>query len=218
MERNNGYKIISVIGLLIAVTALAIGFASYSATLNITNPEGLVSGDEFSPYVIFTGSPSCNVIGSAKVTSAGTVLEHDWSGVSVTLTKPGDAVTCTASVQNGSLLPAYLKRITAEKPIECIAGTNNPATNFQEACDGMELNFKVDTYDVSLDNTGTVGTTQNTLSSGTITNIVIPAKTNNNISTHDASFTITFKEDSKIADGDFIVKLPTMSLFYETNQ
>jgi len=145
-------------------------------------------------------------------------LEHDWSGVSVTLTKPGDAVTCTASVQNGSLLPAYLKRITAEKPIECIAGTNNPATNFQEACDGMELNFKVDTYDVSLDNTGTVGTTQNTLSSGTITNIVIPAKTNNNISTHDASFTITFKEDSKIADGDFIVKLPTMSLFYETNQ
>lgn len=82
----------------------------------------------------------------------------------------------------------------------------------------MELNFKVDTYDVSLDSRGTVGTTQNTLSSGTITNIVIPAKTNNNISTHDVSFTITFKEESQIADGDFIVKIPTMSLFYETNQ
>ena len=33
----------------------------------------------------------------------------------ISLTKPGDSVTCTASVQNGSLLPAYLKRITAEK-------------------------------------------------------------------------------------------------------
>lgn len=107
MERNNGYKTLSVIGLMIAVTALAIGFASYSATLNITNPEALVSGDEFSPYVVFTGTPSCNVVGDAKVTSAGTILEHDWSGVSVILTKPGDSVICTASVQNGSLLPAY---------------------------------------------------------------------------------------------------------------
>jgi len=218
MERNSGYKTISVIGLLIAVTALAIGFASYSATLNITNPEALVSGDEFSPYVVFTGTPSCVVNGEAKVNSAGTALEHDWSGVRVTLTKPGDAVTCTATVQNGSLLPAYLKRITAEKPLECTPGTDNPATNYQDACAGMELNFKVDTYDISLDNTGTIGTIQNTLSSGTITNISIPAKANNNISTHDASFTITYKEDSQIADGDFIVKIPTMSLFYETNQ
>ena len=156
MEKNNNYKILTVVALFVAVLALAVGFAAYSATLTITNPSAVVTGDQFSPYVLYTGTPSCVASGNATVISEGTLNNKNWTGVSLRMEKPGDSVTCTESVQNGSLLTAYLESIKASKAIECVSyGTGeddgNPTTNFQSACDGMKLTFKAGTYDIATD-------------------------------------------------------------------
>lgn len=217
MEKHNNYKIISIIGLVIAVFALATGFAAYSATLNIESSV-TVSGDEFSPYVVFTGSPTCEVNGtSAQITSAGTVNEHDWSGLNVVLTKPGDSITCEASIQNASLLDAYLESIQATTPLTCTSeGTSNPATSYTEACEGLKLNVTVDTYDIESSSDASVGTSTQTLQSGTITDIVIPAKNGSTISNHTVTVTISYDANASVADGDFKVTVPTISMVYNT--
>ena len=223
MEKNNNYKILTVVALFVAVLALAVGFAAYSATLTITDPSAVVTGDQFSPYVLYTGTPSCVASGNATVISEGTLNNKNWTGVSLRMEKPGDSVTCTASVQNGSLLTAYLESIKASKAIECVSyGTGeddgNPATNFQSACDGMKLTFKAGTYDIATDDSATVGTTQATMESGPINGQTITAKKGDVISEQTVSFTLSYDANASVADGDFKINLPTMSLVYKTEE
>lgn len=220
MEKNNTYKIVSVVALVVAVIALSVGFATYSATLTISSSATVVPGDEFSPNVNFvSGTPNCVPSGKASVISNGSASEKAWSGIDVQLVEPGDYVTCTASVQNASIFDAYLKQIAAEAIVSCdTVGTSNPASDYADACDGIEIDSSVATYTVSADNTAVVGTTESILRSGDITGVSIAAKNGDTISSQEVSIVIRYKTGSAKADGDFNVNIPTISVLYKTEE
>ena len=215
MEKNNS-KVIAVVALVVAVVALSVGFATYSATLTITNTTATINpANTFSENVKYKASTmSCTPSTNASVVSAGTVSDTVWNGVQVTLTAPGDSVTCQATVQNSSAFVAYLRNITTSSTISCAAGTGTGAastTNVAAVCPGMELTITAGGSTATATSTAAAsqavtGTTGNTIAaiSGTT-----PGEAT-------VSFTITYKNDAQAADGSIVVTLPQMNLIYET--
>jgi len=155
MEKNST-KAIALIALLVAVAALAIGFATFTASLTISSNATIVPADTFSPYIKFKASSiSCSVVNgsdaNAQVTSAGS-FDSDrvaWSGVSIKLIAPGDAAYCEATVENGSSFVAYLRSIVTTSGLQCTAGSTtggiSGATNYADVCEDLTLDIEVGT-------------------------------------------------------------------------
>ncbi len=214
MEKNNS-KVVAVVALVVAVVALSVGFAAFSAQLNIAgdanvtvNPENTFSANL--KYVASSMSCTAGENTTAVATSAGNVSDTTWSGIVATLKKPGDYVTCTATIKNESSFDGYLKSITPANDITCApVGTGDAAastTNATTVCGDMEMVVDVDgtaTTITKASNTGLTGiSTNNTIAKSSGTDTV--------------TVTIRYKSGGAEADGDIKVTLPQINLAYKT--
>ena len=213
MEKNNN-KVIAVVALFIAVIALAVGFATYSATLTISSHDVSVGSDTFSPNLNYKASSmSCAVKSEgATVTSAGSVSGTAWSGVQLILSQPGDYVTCTATVENTSQFDAYLFEINTASALSCEAkaSSENPATTgVSEACSAMELS-------ITQGSASATATSQTAASNNSITGVKIDKISGSTAGEGNVSFTIRYNANGTQANGDFIVHVPQVNLIYKT--
>jgi len=212
MEKNR-YKVVAVLSLVIAVVALSVGFASYTATLNIENASATATAsDTFSPNVQYQqGSLTCVKTGTqTSVSSEGELndVSHAtvWRNAAVTLSGPGDSVTCTATVENNSTFVAYLKAITIASPLTCAPVTQNATLqNLTDACGDIDLTVNEGTASATADSSAVSNATINDGS------VSIAAS-----GSQDVSFTIAYPAGSHVTDGDFKVTIPTITFRYET--
>ena len=222
MEKNNG-KTIAVVSLVVAVFALAVGFATFSANLTIDSSATVVPGDQFSPYVKWKeNSISCQKVAGNANAAATSVGSFDtdrvaWSGVTIKLIEPGDSVSCSATVENTSSFVAYLRSITTSAALSCAAGTTtddiSPATNASDVCPWLRLDIEA--------GTGTPATafaTSTAAAAGSFSGaqaLSVPA-TNGE---QNVKFTLTYRNDTGVvlANGTVAVTIPTITLNYKTD-
>ena len=212
MEKNN-YKVIAVLALVISVLALSVGFASYTATLTIEGASATATAsDTFSPHVEYQqNSLSCVRTGTqTSVSSAGQLNSAShattWSGAAVTLSGPGDSVTCTATIDNNSTFTAYLKSIQIGGALTCAPAVQNATLqNLTAACDTIDLTVTMGSASATSD---TTGATNATVSNGAVSIATTQSE--------DVSFTIAYPANSPVTDGDFTITIPTITLNFET--
>lgn len=113
-------KTMIIVGLIVAVAALSVGYAALSQTLNISANATLQKGT----WNVVFGSGSCVATGSA---TAGTVSGSGTNSATVSgvvLALPGDTVTCTVPITNAAgNIDAKLSSFTTSGPT--ISGTSD---------------------------------------------------------------------------------------------
>lgn len=211
-------KIWIVIALVIAILALSIGFAAFSATLTI-NPGSdkvtITPFDNFSNSVVFdTGSLSCTVKNGeneskGSIDSSGTITDTIWSGLTVTLREPNDVVTCTVPIKNKGEYNAYLKDIKFNTTISCKSATaGNIYTS--EICGASGIHASAAVADYSS------AATVNTSTINSQTNIT----TNNLLESQKSkvlTVKITYPAGAPYADEDIQITIPQITLTYSSS-
>ena len=205
MEKNKTFKILAIVGLVVAVVGLAIGFAAFSATLNINTFNATATkGDETTNFVSklgFANDAECTPTGSATAT-AGTATGTTWNGITATFTKPGESITCTATVKNESAYIAYLTGLSTvdSAKITC----SGSAQNKDAVCSAMSANLTLS------DSTLAISSSAVTPTLGT--NSQLAATTG----TETATLVLTYAEGGAIPDADVTVTIPTIQTVFAT--
>lgn len=207
-------KYIALTALIVAVLALAIGFATYTSTLTIGAHDVTVGSDTFTPNLNYkAASVSCPTkTEGVTVESTGTVSQTAWTGISIAMSKPGDSVTCQATIENTSNFDAFLDEMNTAAALSCEAkaDSSNPATTgIDDACSAMKLT--VTTGEDSITATSTAAGSKTGISNNQISKI-----SGGTAGEKLVTFTLTYQEGSKEANGDFIVKVPQVNLIYKT--
>lgn len=219
MEKN-GYKVIAVVALILAVVALSVGFASFSATLSIQNAQATIQPDTVTLNVHYkSGTLNCTGTGTATAT-AGSLSGSPavtWQDVSASL-KIGEVVTCNATIQNESAYEVFLKSITfpaSGSKLVC-SSSNANIQNMTAACDALSVSIKPAASWVASsapEATVTDATTNNPTPATGITGVSIPAgseKVVQMIITYDNTVA------TAVADDTFTVTIPTVNLSFDT--
>ena len=110
---NSQNKNVLIGGLLAIVLVMAVGYAAFSTSLNITGSAGITS----SWNVAFdtTKTSGANVVATSGTASGGTISYSDGQHASISstgLVKPGDSATYTLTILNTGSLPATLGALT----------------------------------------------------------------------------------------------------------
>lgn len=215
MEKDRTLRIISVIALAVAILGVTVGFAAWSATLQIISvTTNITSGQDDAAFknLITIGNVTCEASGSATASSTGygSVSQDGftWSGASVGLTKKGDSVTCEGTVSNQSSYVAYFDSITIGN------GTNNKITcslaqgatggqGLTEACNSLRITAWANDNETSAA----------TVMGDTVTNRTVTGIASTSIAskgTGKISFKVEYVGDG-IADANFVATLPTIT-------
>ena len=108
---NKNIKIITIIGLILVVGALSVGYAALSKKLTINGTADINA----STWSIDLQTPSCTKTGDATfslpATDGTTITFSD-----IKLSLPGDSVTCTIPVKNTGTIDANLESINITAP------------------------------------------------------------------------------------------------------
>ncbi len=205
MEKNKTFKIVAIVGLVVAVIGLAIGFAAFSATLNISTFNATAkAGDAdavFANLVTFQNDAACTVsTGSTATATAGTATGHTWSGITATFTKPGDVITCTATIKNTSAYTAYLTKLVTSGKITC----SGSAQNKDAVCTAMSGKIEVgkDSASFSSSAAAKLGSPSATIASTT--------------GTTTAKVTLTYASNGAVPDADVTVTIPAITTTFAT--
>ena len=216
MEKNRITKIIAIVALCVALLSVTIGFAAWSATLVINETSASISrGNEDTAFVnlITFGTPTCTPNSGASVQSSGTLdaASQTWTGASVTLSAPGQFVTCTSTVSNASSFIAYIKSINISNRINCTNTTSGQSVS--SACDSLKLSVSA----TANSKTSTATAQGNTVTDALgITGSGIPAKNGSNNGTGTISFTIEYVSGGTVSDADFTATIPSMTFVLST--
>lgn len=113
MEKDRTYRTVSVIALIVAVVALSIGYAAFTASLNITATAKVEPTNTFTDNIKFNedaavGDNSTDGLNIEPGDASGDV----WENIEASLTKPGDKAEVTATILNDSDFTAYLYQLT----------------------------------------------------------------------------------------------------------
>ena len=206
MEKDRSTRVLSIIAMVLAVVGLTVGFAVFSATLNIQFGSTAVHGDEENFSVKLSSSETLfatdSVTGTVSPSPSGptalkqTLNETTISNLGATFNKPGEKVTYTFYAVNDGQFDAFLKSINVEDVAEaktamtCTADATTDATMVANACKGIKMTVNVDSSEAA-----------------TITSESTSAT---------ASHTIEYQASSAIADGSFTVKFGNVKLNYST--
>lgn len=214
MEKQRNIKILSIIALVLAIAGMSLGFAAFSATLNISSSASVTpSSSDFK--VVFSkakngvvNDENDTIYGQPHITSNGvtaTVGHVGYTTISdleVNFTSPGQYVEIDVFAHNKGKYDAYLRAINITNfdngsYKKCSTTTATDAL-VQSACEGLKISLDIEgtTYDV--------GTT--------------------NISGHkllmdnseEVTIRIEYLGDSALADGPFTVEFGGISLDYST--
>ena len=210
---GNGSKIIAIVALLVAVVALAVGFATFSATLTIDAQANVEATNEFTPNVNYSATlPKCYYTGDSSKTdiittgySAGTATGKVWNGIKVPITMEHKSVTCEAEIENTSTYIAYLKSIVTSAGLTCAStGSGDDAaseTSVTSVCSNSSATVTVGSDTATITNAAV----NNTSTSGSIAAS----------GTQTVLLTIAYNGTAS-PDGDVTITVPTISLTYKT--
>jgi len=217
MEKNRGFKALSIIALLIGLVGLTLGFAAFSNTLTIRSSADIkpvattfnvdfssVSGTVETNDITPTKTPETLVATDAKIDNSA---EPTITNLGVTFTAPGQSVIYEFYAHNVGEYPAYLNNITysnvadGSTPKVCTAKEGTTASYVTSACEDIVVSVKVGNEAAT---TGSkTGIANHTLAKDTSETIVV---------------TITYekKENQVLADGDFSVAFGDITLDYSS--
>lgn len=129
MNKNRKVRLIMVVGLCLVVCLLTVAYAALSQSLNITGTATLKSNT----WDIHLENVSCTSTGGGSAgtpTVNGTSIQFS----EMTLTQPGDSVTCTFDVKNAGTVSAKLSDIVTLTPeYEGIGSTSSADVSLVEA-------------------------------------------------------------------------------------
>ena len=214
MEKNNGYKVMAIVALLVGIVGLSIGFAAFSKTLNIgtatVNTTARTNVFESAIHYDTTATPTSSALTNVTVQNVGTLTTDTWSNIAFTIdaNENNASATLTATVVNDSSeYDAYLQTITtSDGVIECTPATGTDATQVATACSKMKVTVTI----AGQSNNATAEVTSSSDIDTTITNAVVLPKSGNKTVT----VKFDYDNDAVIHDGQFTVTLPAISFGY----
>lgn len=159
MEKQRNIKILSIVALVLAIAGLTLGFAAFSATLNISSSAS-VSPNSDAFKVRFAGLNGDNKVIITNYSGIGgtaepAIISSDGLsivGINVPLSEIGDAAVFSAYIENTGEYDAHITKLGLknvdgfDKTIRCIGETVNPdlLINF---CQNMGYTFAFFTED-----------------------------------------------------------------------
>ena len=213
MKRYRQKQIYVICAMLVVIAGLGIGFAAFSATLNISSSANVTpNSSSFSlgfypgevPTLddgIVTPTTSGGATGNnVTISSASTAV----SGLKANFTEPGQTIKYSFYVGNEGEYDAYLRAInflnvsgqSATKV--CTPGTGTTASLVEATCNAISMQVEVNGTTATSTNTSISG---NTLSKGTFVPVNI---------------TISYDANGARADGPFTIEFGGISLDYST--
>lgn len=210
MEKGRGTRLIAIVALIVAVIGLSIGFATYTAQLQISNTSATVGAGsatdfsvEFSTNDTTIDTNIDTLIDNAELNGATAIKGVDASmdgttinGLSATFTEPGQSVTYTVYAHNTGKFLAYLRNVTIGNKT-CVAIGDTTQELVDDVCPSINMTVKVGSEDatsVSVNNYS-----GHSLGKGLSEAVVI---------------TMTYNETNSAADGDFTVNFGQIDLDY----
>lgn len=207
MEHNRKQKLLMIVALIAGIASLSIGFAAFSATLNISSSASVTpNSDTFS--VKFSTNKDNLVVkpltptGATANVPAGTGTINNTTnptvtGLSASFTRPGEYITYTFYARNEGDYTAYLNSVNFLGEKVCTAGEGATEQLVQSACEKVTLYVQVGT-------TGYLETTQ-------ITGHSLAPNESDTI-----KVILNYESDAPLADGPFTVKFQDVALVYST--
>ena len=220
MEKQRNIKILSIVALVLAIAGMSLGFAAFSATLNISSATS-VSPNSSDFNVVFCNESilgycedkywnyfiACSPSGGAECNSSATIDDLHLTDLTAKFTEPNQKVNYMFDVQNLGQYDAYLRGVTYNpldngSYIKCTASTNDSTTAtdslVRAACEGIKVTVKVGgiIYDL-----GTTNISGHKLSKQT---------------TEEVNFIIEYESGSPLADGPFNVEIADIKFDYST--
>ena len=221
MNNNRSYRIIAVIALFLGVVGITLGYAAFTSTL-VISPSAEVTPNTSNFSVVFSSSSSSLVTSDVEPsftpTPQPTGLDASdatinntgnptISNLHATFTEPGQSVSYRFYAYNAGQYIAYLNAITFSGSITCTAkSVESPATPATQslvnsACNGISISVKVGSEDATTSSLGASDIDTHSLSVGGFDQVDV---------------VITYAANSQIADGDFDVTLPSITLTYDS--
>ena len=154
MERSRRFKVLSIIALVVAIAGMSLGFAAFSATLNISSSATVTpSSSNFSVGFYPSEIPTLDDGVITPVTSGGATGNNvslspastTISGLKANFTEPGQTIEYSFYVGNEGEYDAYLRAInflnvsgkTSNKV--CTPGTGTTATLVEATCEAITM-------------------------------------------------------------------------------
>ena len=207
MEKQRQIKILSIVALVLAISAMTLGFAAFSTTLNISSSASVAPSSADFAVKFSTSQTSLvtdAVVPSSKTTGITTTNGTIVNGVSPTLsnlsasfTSPGQYVEYTVYARNEGEYTAYLNNINYLGDKTCIASTGTTESLVQSACSSINITVTIGstTYD------DTTPITSHALAKGTSEAVKVK---------------LEYAENGTAVDGSFNITFPSISLVYST--
>ena len=207
MEKQRQIKILSIVALVLAISAMTLGFAAFSTTLNISSSASVSpSSDTFK--VKFSTSQNSLVVGAVTpsskttgiTTTNGTIdnsANPTIKNLSATFTSPGQYVEYTVYARNEGAYTAYLNNINYLGDKTCIASSGTTESLVQSACNS--INIKVTIGSTTYDDTTPISS--HALAKGASETIKVR---------------LEYAENGTAVDGSFKITFPSISLVYST--
>ncbi len=225
-SKDRTFQVIAIVGLIIGVGALTLGFAAFSTSLTIHSSAEVNLGEQVLDVEFSTSSSSVVNGNSATVTgvasgetgasgSAATINATTVENIHAIFTKPGQTVTYTFYVYNNSPFTAYLngiafEDITGSSPAakkECTpktgAGVNGVTNGLEAACGDISLSISVDGFSTTETKTGSQITPAKSIAAGEAKTVIV---------------TVTYADNNHPVDGDFEVAFGDIKLDYSSVQ
>lgn len=224
MEKNRGSKVIAIVGLVVAVAALSIGFAAFTQNLTISSSAKVTPSDNVLK-VLFSSSdgtqaeeavvanPSTSADGKTQTGTNATINNNGGvnptiTGLHADFTAKKQTVTYTFYVHNDSEYIAYLRSVAfgnaagSDTYKKCTKGTNTTESMVTAACADVTLKISVGGTEFTSSN---AAVTDSSLAVGAFAPVVVTIS-------YDAAGTST----TPIPDGDFSVAFGDITLGYSS--
>ena len=211
MERQRKYKFIVMITLMLVVVGMTLGFAAFSATLNISSSAsvtpsssdfnvGFYTGTTFNNYEEMIYVKTYN--GAEQPTVYITHGTDKISGFSPYFSDRGQYVEYSFNIGNSGMYDAYLREISFK---DVDGGSNKKCSGngwsteslVQQACEGISVSVSVDSKEI----TSTTSLNNIVVSPGEFIPVVV---------------TISYASDAVLTDGAFTVNFGDLVLDYGT--
>jgi hypothetical protein len=224
-SKDRTYQVVAIVGLIVGVMALTIGFAAFTTTLTIESAADVTPAST-TLDVVFSSSSSSVATNAPTVTPSGatgatggtaTLTGTRVSGIVAHFTQPGQTVTYDWYVYNNSAYTAYLNEIkfntvsgsnpASFKVCQAKTGSSNQATNdIETACNGITLTLTVH---------GISTTASKSTSDMAAYNPLKTLDTSSNKSTA-ISVAIEYASGSAVPDGDIEVAFGDIESIYKS--
>ena len=207
MEKQRQIKILSIVALVLAISAMTLGFAAFSTTLNISSSASVTpSSADFAvkfstsqtSLVTDAVAPSSKTTGIT--TTNGTIVNSvspTLSNLSASFNSPGQYVEYTVYARNEGEYTAYLNNINYLGDKTCIASSGTTESLVQSACNS--INIKVTIGSTTYDDTTPISS--HALAKGASETIKVR---------------LEYAENGTAVDGSFNITFPSVSLVYST--